>query len=217
MGMPRPSRRIDQALLASGRALFPRAGCAGLSVRAVADHCGANPAMFHYHFRTKENFLRTLLQQMYEEMYDGLAGAVAERGPAIARLREALLSIARFARDHRETLGRVWMDALAGEPVAVDFMRANAPRHPGLLLVLLEEAERDGELRPLPPLQRFAMLVGAVVLPIVFASGLVRLALGASAYRREFVPQVASDAALRERIELALAALRPLPAAEASR
>jgi AcrR family transcriptional regulator len=210
--MPRPSRRIDQALLASGRALFPRAGCAGLSVRAVAEHCGANPAMFHYHFRTKENFLRTLLQQMYEEMYAGLAGAVAEQGPPLERLRGALLSLARFARDHREALGRVWMDALAGEPVAVEFMRANAPRHLGLLLALLDVAERVGELRPLPPLQRFATLVGAVVLPLVFAAGIVRVTLGVSAYRREFVPQVASDAALRERIELALAALMAAPA-----
>jgi AcrR family transcriptional regulator len=210
--MPRPSRRIDQALLASGRALFPRAGCAGLSVRAVAEHCGANPAMFHYHFRTKENFLRTLLQQMYEEMYAGLAGAVAEQGPPLERLRGALLSLARFARDHREALGRVWMDALAGEPVAVEFMRANAPRHLGLLLALLDEAEREGELRPLPPLQRFATLVGAVVLPLGFAAGIVRVTLGVSAYRREFVPQVASDAALRERIELALAALMAAPA-----
>jgi AcrR family transcriptional regulator len=212
--MPRPSRRIDQALLASGRALFPRAGCAGLSVRALAEHCGANPAMFHYHFRTKENFLRTLLQQMYEEMYAGLAGAVAEQGPPLERLCGALLSLARFARDHREALGRVWMDALAGEPVAVEFMRANAPRHLGLLLALLDEAERAGELRPLPPLQRFATLVGAVVLPLVFAAGIVRVTLGVSAYRREFVPQVASDAALRERIELALAALKAAPAVE---
>ena len=207
--MPRPSRRLDRALLASGRARFPKAGCGGLSVRAVAEHCGANPAMFHYHFRTKDNFLRTLLQQMYEEMYTALSGAATQRGPAIERVRAALLELARFARDHRETLGRIWMDALAGEPVAVEFMRANAPRHLGLLLALLDEAERDGALRPLPRLQRFVTLVGAVVLPLVFATGLVRVALGVTAYRREFVPQVASDAALRERIDLALAALAP--------
>src|SRR4029078_3280887 len=103
------------------------------TVRSVAAHCGANPAMFHYHFRTKANFLRTLLQQMYEEMYAALSGAAAQRGPAIERLRGALLALAGFDRDHREARGRVWMDALAGEPVAVEFMRANAPRHLDLL------------------------------------------------------------------------------------
>ena len=36
--MPRPSQQIDQALLASGRTLLPQTGCAGLSVRALAEH-----------------------------------------------------------------------------------------------------------------------------------------------------------------------------------
>ncbi len=205
--MARPSRRIDLALLASGRALFPAAGCAGLSVRAVADHAGANLGMFHYHFKTKDNFLRTLLQQMYEEMYATLAGAVSQHGRAIERLRGALIALARFARDQRELLARVWMDALGGQPVATEFMRANAPRHLGLLLGLLQQAEHDGDLRPLAPLQRFATLVGAVVMPILFAPGIAQVSLGAAAYRRDFVPQVASDTAIAERVDLALAAL----------
>src|SRR5215207_6469017 len=188
--MPRPSRRVDLALLASGRALFPAAGCANLSVRAVAEHAGANLGMFHYHFKTKDNFLRTLLQQMYEEMYESLAGAVAQQGRAIERLRGALVVLARFARDRRQLLGRVWMDVLGGEAVATEFMRANAPRHLGLLLGLLQQAEDDGDLKALAPLQRFVMLVGAVVMPILFAPGLAQAALGTTAYRRDFVPQV---------------------------
>lgn len=207
--MPRPSRRIDLALLASGRALFPLAGCAGLSVRAVAEHAGANLGMFHYHFKTKDNFLHTLLQQMYEEMFASLTDAVTQHGRAVERLRGALIALARFARDRRELLARVWMDALGGQPVATEFMRANAPRHLGLLLGLLQEAELDGDLRPLPPLQRFATLIGAVVMPILFAPGIAQLGLGMASYRRDFVPQVSSDPAIAERVDLALAALRP--------
>jgi len=202
--MARPSQRIDRALLASGRALFPRAGCAALSVRAVVEHAGVNLGMFHYHFRTKDNFLRTLLQETYEEMYAALAGAVALQGRAIDRLRDALLALAAFAREKRELLGRLWMDVLGGEPVATEFMRANAPRHLGLLLGLMQQAEAEGDLAPLPPMQRFATLMGAVVMPILFASGLARVALGVAAYRRDFVPQVAADAAIVERIELVL-------------
>jgi AcrR family transcriptional regulator len=45
--MPRRSQQIDRALLASARALFPATGCARLSVRAVAEHAGVQPAMLH--------------------------------------------------------------------------------------------------------------------------------------------------------------------------
>ncbi len=71
--MPRPSQQIDQALLASGRELLPALGCAGLSVRAVAAHAGVAPGMFHYHFGSKREFLRTLLSGLYEEMFSALA------------------------------------------------------------------------------------------------------------------------------------------------
>jgi len=64
--MPRPSRNLDRALLAAGRALLPARGCSGLSIREVAEAANVNLGMFHYHFKTREAFLRTLLQSMYE-------------------------------------------------------------------------------------------------------------------------------------------------------
>lgn len=205
--MARPSAGLDRALLASGRVLFPAVGCAGLSVRAVAEHAGVNPAMFHYHFGSKDEFLRTLLQQAYEEMFASFAGRVQVEGPAIERLRMALTALAHFARRNRQVLARVWMDAIAGEAVALAFFRSNGPRHIGVLFALLEQAHAEGALAELPPLQRFAYTMGAVLLPIVFVAGLVEAvalpALGLAAYEA----QVLSDAAIAERIDRALAAL----------
>ena len=80
--MPRPSQQLDQALLRSGRALYPALGCAGLSQRKLAEHAGISPGMFHYHFASKDAFLRALLQQLYEEMYGPLAESAGGDGPA---------------------------------------------------------------------------------------------------------------------------------------
>ena len=71
--MARPSRNLDRALLAAGRELLPARGCAGLSVREVAEAAGVNLGMFHYHFKTREAFLRALLQSLYEEMFSQLS------------------------------------------------------------------------------------------------------------------------------------------------
>jgi len=60
--MPRPSRNVDERLLAAGRELYPDAGAAGLSIRRIAERAEANLGMFHYHFRTKDQFVRRLLQ-----------------------------------------------------------------------------------------------------------------------------------------------------------
>ena len=181
-------------------------------MRAVAEHAGVNPAMLHYHFGSKDEFLRTLLQQAYEEMFAGLAGQVQVQGPAIERLRAALTALARFARRHRQVLARVWMDAVAGEPVALEFFRRNGPRHIGVLFALLEGARAEGAIAELPPLQRFAFAMGAVLLPIVFVAGLVDAVALAGLPAQAYEAQVLSDAAIAERIDRALAALAEPPA-----
>jgi len=207
--MARPSQHLDRALLAAGRALYPRLGCAGLSVRALAERAGVNPAMFHYHFKSKDQFLRTLLQQLYEDLFATLNHDVALQGPAIERLRSGLNGLARFARDHRPLVSRVWVDATAGHAVAREFVRANAPRHVGLLLQLLAQAEHERAVVALPPLQRLSFVMGSVMAPLMILSNLATMGVAPGLLPRELEPQVTSDAAIAARVDLALRALRP--------
>jgi AcrR family transcriptional regulator len=210
--MARPSQGIDQALLRSGRALFAASGCAGLSLRALAEHAGVNLGMFHYHFKSKDNFLRTLLQQMYEEVFTMLSMEAAHDGSARERLRQALMTRARFVRDHRPFVARVWSDAAQGQPVAREFVRANAPRHVRLLLGLMDRAEAEGALREMPPLQRFVFVMGAVAAPMFIAPVVAEIAVGAPLSPDRLGEQVMSDAAIAARVDMALDALRAQPA-----
>lgn len=206
--MPRPSRQLDQALLEAGAALFPSLGCRGLSLRAVAARAGVNVGMFHYHFRTKDNFLRTLLQQAYEQVFAQLSVAAAQHGSALERLRGTLVVIGRFLREHGPMVGRIWADAGNGEPVAREFLQANAPRHLALLLGLLEEAERAGEIAAMLPLRRFTFVMGAVAAPVLVGARVAELGIAPAFIAPQLEPQVLCDAAIEARAELAIAALR---------
>jgi len=205
--MPRPSQNIELALLQSGRALYTERGAARLSVRALAEHAGVNVGMFHYHFKTKDAFLRQLLAGMYEEMFTQLSGQVSQSGPPLKRLRQALMVLGSFVRDHAPTLGRVMADAAAGEAVAVEFIRSNAPRHLALLLALMDEAEREGRLVPMAPLQRFTFVLGAVGMPLLAACGVQALGVAPRLLGKSLQMQVMGDVAIAERIDLALRAL----------
>ncbi len=218
--MVRPSQGIDLALLRSGRVLYADGGCEGLSLRALAEHAGVNLGMFHYHFKSKDNFLRQLLQQMYEEVFAMLSVEAAQDGPALERLRQALLVLARFLREHRPFVARVWADAAQGQPAAREFVRANAPRHLGLLLGLMAQAERAGALRPMPPLQRFVFVMGAVAAPMFIAPVVADIGIGGALTPAALAAQALSDGAISARVDLALDALRapqPVPRARAGR
>jgi AcrR family transcriptional regulator len=209
--MPRPSRNLDQLLLASGRELYPQHGCAGLSVRALAEHAGVTAGMFHYHFESKDAFLRALLQQIYEEVFIRLNGEVRQSGAPLARLRRALLVLGQYMREHGALFGRIWADAGDGEPVAREFIKANAPRHVGLLMTLLDEAERAGDIAPRPALQRLTFVMGAVAAPLLVATRLVELGVAPATLQPLIAPQVLSDAAIAARADMAIAALRTSP------
>jgi len=205
--MPRPSRNIDQVLLASGRRLFPEHGCAGLSLRRLATHAQVNVGMFHYHFQSKDNFLRVLLQQMYDELFLQLQAQVAQGGTAIQRVRQALCLLGRLMREHGAWLGRVWSDAGQQEPVALQFLQNNGSRHVLLLLGLLEQAAQEGDLVPMAPMQRFTFLMGAVVAPMLIAPRAIQWGIAPPQLSEQVQADVLSDHGIAERVDRALAAL----------
>ena len=200
---PRPSRNLDRALIAAGRELLPSRGCSGITIREVCEAAGVNPGMFHYHFRTREAFLRALLQHTYEDMFLHVTGSAREVGP-VDNLRAALRVLGRFLRDHRAFISRVLADSLCGDAIAARFLRENMPRHLTLLQGLIAHAQAVGELRAMPVPQAIGMCAGSIAAPILFA-GAVEGERAGKALARALV----SDAAIDERIELALRALAP--------
>ena len=208
--MTRPSRNVDRLLLRAGRELFPETGAARLSIRKVALRAGVNPGMFHYHFGAKDLFVRQVLQELYDEMFANLELAASARSPRDA-LSAALNVLGRFARDNARLLRRLIADALSGDPLAREFLRANMPRHIGVLLSLIRSGQRAGQLRSMAPAQALVFLAGSVAAPMV---------IGGVLADHDLVPGVAAglpaligtDAAIAERVDCALAGLARRPA-----
>lgn len=205
--MPRPSRNLDRALIAAGRELLPRRGCGAITTREVCEAAGVNPGMFHYHFKTREAFLRALLQSVYEEMYAQLSFEAANTDDPLQNLRAALRFLGRFLRANRAMLARVLADALCGDPIAVEFLRRNAPRHLGMMQVLIAEGIARGHLKPLAPPQALAFCAGALAAPLLFGGAIEESGALRKAEARALHEALLSDAAIDERIELALAAV----------
>ena len=206
--MARPSKNIDQQLLDAGFALLPSTGCRGLSARKLTEHAGVSLGMFHYHFRSKENFIRTLLQQMYEQMFAELTLQSSDvRAAPAERLRHAMQVIAHFGRDQHKLLTRILFDAFGGEAVAIEFLRENVPRHIGVLAGLIAEAQAARQLAAAPLPQVLAFLAGAVIAPVLLGSTLAVNGLLPAPIGMALDTAVLSDAAIDQRIGFALRGL----------
>jgi AcrR family transcriptional regulator len=204
---PRPSRNLDQALLAAGRALFPERGCTGLALREVAEAAGVNLGMFHYHFGSRDAFLRALMQQAYEEMFATLTLDAGRAADPVANLRAGLRVLGRFLRDNRPFISRVLADALAGEECAREFLRDNMPRHIGVLHRFIVEGQQAGRIVPLASAQVLATCVGALAMALIFGGALAQGGSLPPAMSKMIQDTLLTDAAIDERIDLALCAI----------
>lgn len=209
--MPRPSRSTDKLLIDAGRKLLPETGVSGLTLRRVAAQAGVNLGMFHYHFGSKREFSRRVLEEIYGEFFRGFAAETGAPAAPRERLRRALAALARFARDNRKIILAIVRDVMEGEPEATGFAKANIPRHMEIIAGLVRECQRRGELREMPLPLAMSFLLGAAAMPNV-AMGVIER----SAARKPFglspaalFPLFSSDRSIAIRVDLALAALAP--------
>ncbi|MDD5303347.1 MAG: TetR/AcrR family transcriptional regulator [Elusimicrobia bacterium] len=113
--MSRPSRSTDKLLIRAGRKLLPETGVSGLTLRRVALAAKVNLGMFHYHFGSKREFSRRVLQEIYEDFFKDFSVETGGPAPAKERLRRALNALARFARDNRKLILAIVRDMMEGE------------------------------------------------------------------------------------------------------
>lgn len=208
--MSRPSRNTDKLLLKAGRKLLPETGIAGLSLRRVAAEAGVNPGMFYFNFKTKRRFARLVLQEMYEEFFKDFTVEVC--GASVSpkeRLRKAIVTLAKFARDNRRLFVMMIHDVVEEDAEAIRFSAENLPRHLQVIAGLIHECQKRGVIRELPLPGAMAFLAGSVVMPVI-ALGLAERASARrpfGVHLKQVGPLLASDAAIEARAELALKAL----------
>jgi len=204
--MSRPSGNTDLLLIEEARKLLPKTGCTGLNLREVASKAGVNLGMFHYHFKTKEEFTRRVLETVYEEFFLDFSMEVSRDESSINNLRSALNSMGRFSRNNRALILSLIRDALNGDREVVRFVKKNFGRHFGVLVQIIRQCQKTGEIakEPLPLIM--AHLLGTVGVPHLIFELLERsstqrpFGLALSFMRKT----VLSDAAIEKRVERSL-------------
>lgn len=145
---PRRGRDTRGQIVEASLRLFSERGFARTTVRDIAREVGITDAAIYYHFASK----RDLLEALYEEK--GIAPALQEleRISSDLPLRETLMGIARATmlvmQDSRDFLRLVSMEAMSGEPSALEVNKSVAERWERGLAGLLRSYMKAGKVRP---------------------------------------------------------------------
>lgn len=205
--MSRAPGNADKLLIDAGKKIVSRQGCSGLRVRDVADRAGVNLGMFHYHFRSKKRFTRLVLQDMYEDFFAQLTVASRDGKDSLAQLRNSLLTMARFIRDHQDFYAAMMKDILNGDKEVLAFIGRNVPRHAAVIGDLLERCQREGKLIKMPFPQAMSFIMSGLNFPMLLSGTMRRLAPRES-FLAEMAPLVTSDEAIEQRLEMILRGMK---------
>jgi len=221
--VPRPTNQRNRPpdsrtkLLNCGRQIIERSGVRGLTVRGVATRAKVNLGTFVYHFGTREAFVAEVLESWYAPIYARLQLTVDEDLPPLDKLRHFILRFAAFMVENRSFTRNVLLDLAGGEPAVKPFVLSLFGRHPQLLLRLIRETQSAGILQQGEPLKLALSLVGATLMPILWAGILMPDGLVGTEVRAAIDRIVLSPAEIEQRFERAIGGLHPRPGARGKR
>ncbi len=180
-----------------------------MNLREVARKAGVNLGMFHYHFKTKDQFTRAVLQDTYEKFFREFSLESSKDGDPLENLRGALQTLGKFMLANRRMLLGILHDVLNKDRRVLDFVKANGPRHALVILGLIRQCQKERILKKVSLPTLMPILMGSVALPALVLAMLEHLEVK----RVSFIPlvlikrELASDGAVARRVDLALESL----------
>jgi len=90
-----------EAIIEAATEAFYRRGYGGASLRDIARQVGITQATIYYHFKNKEDILRTIITEFSDQLFQALLSALARDSDAVSRLRNAIERHILFTKTHR--------------------------------------------------------------------------------------------------------------------
>jgi AcrR family transcriptional regulator len=173
--MARPSRNLDKKLLQLGKKILLTKGPSALSVRALCEKCDVNLGMFTYLFKTKDRFVEQVHRELFAELMQELHAATQQsKSSAIDALKQALVTLAKLAKQHKSLFHVLIRDTMSREPNTVRMTAQFIPEDILLLMSLIKKCQSTGQLPArLHPAEILTSLLGGVMAPVIFGAGLV--------------------------------------------
>ncbi len=151
-------------------------GLPQLTVRAVAERAGVQPALVHYYFGGKQGLLQALTAEVAASMAEGVAQSVAEGGSFEDRLRAVLRHAMELLGNNPYGPRLVVEQVFFGKEAVIDaFVEQFARRNLETLNLLLDEGRREGAARDVETMFMAPMLFGSALFFFLSAPVMRRL------------------------------------------
>ena len=143
----RPKSR-EQQILDVAREMFSQRGYRDTSLQDIADQMGITRPAFYYYFRSKDEILWRLIENLGFQLLEQARPIAAGQGRPEARLREVAQRHVQLLLEHQDAF-RVYFQARASVEGERDrHLRDGEHAYAGVIADLIREAQAEGDFRP---------------------------------------------------------------------
>jgi len=182
-------------------------GISDMSLKQIADECGVNLGMFHYHFKTKPAFVRRVLESINEDIQKEIEEKILEGNNPLERLRAVMIAIALRILAQRKVLVSMLHDLLNHDGEVTKFVLGVGEKRLAILRPLVEECQRAGQIARLPFPQIASFISGSVNFPILVSEIVERSPNKRFKFSARVKEDLLSKKAVIQRVDLALKAI----------
>ena len=155
-----------EKIIQSATDVFLKKGYAGARMQEIADNCGLNKALLHYHFGSKEALFKAILTTAFMNLMPMVFASLNSAKP----LKEKLIDTVSLYFDgisKNPALPLFVMTELSNNP---DFIRERVPAHHGMLDVFykqVNDANVSGEIFPVDAVDVIADIIGLSIIAFI--------------------------------------------------
>jgi AcrR family transcriptional regulator len=205
--MTRPSKNIDRKLISEGKKIICEKGLSELSVREVARNANVNLGMFHYYFKSKDEFVRILLESAYDDFFSKFSMEALKGKTDLEKLENSLFTMGAFVRDNRKLLLGLLSDLMMGRSEIIKFAKQYFVKHLRVLIDILDRCKKRKLIQDVSVYTLLPFCVAPVVTPSIVVSSLERSVKSRTAklfLEHNIKKSVITDSALKQRIRFVL-------------
>jgi AcrR family transcriptional regulator len=175
----------ESRILDAANSVFMRRGTAGARMTEIAREAGVNHALVHYYFRSKQRLAEAVFRRAIGQFFPVMIGVLTSEASLEEKVRKVAAAQIDMLLENRELPGYLLAELNHYPERAEQLLESMSGTTPaslrarlfGTLGRQLEDAARDGAIRPIRPQEFILNLVSMVVYPFA-ARPLVMALLG---------------------------------------
>jgi len=144
--MARPSQNIDKKLIEVGKKKLLERGISKLSVRAICIETKVNLGMFYYYFKTKENYVKILLQTLAGGLRGYWLKETEWSANAADKVKKVIFLNAKMIKEKRNIFETIVKDIDFSDEFYINVIKGIRKSWNEFFLSLMDECKKEGFL-----------------------------------------------------------------------